>query len=248
VSYPDACAGVPLCFTCTRLCPGAFVAEDGCGHGGQVKTCFDPVTGLEVPYLPHGRFLHVGPVDPVANFESLTTPWWEDASFIIGKLTTQRRFVRIVNTLTSQDDMLEVAREDTVDDIQQRYLRFNAHSGSYLWVLAVVCVFCIMPLCVFVCVFPHATFDCMTLSCVEMNVLFVHVSRARHPQKRLGKPLDMSLTLDANGVPEETDPADRLGAGMVCAPGITPPARVAAMAVFVSLIVYHECRVDLARG
>ncbi len=77
-----------------------------------------------------------------------------------GLLTNKRRFVRIVNTLTSQDDLLEVrghhscklfpvgqpfmcisewiwhqvATEETLDEIKTRYLKYNLHAGSYLWV------------------------------------------------------------------------------------------------------------------
>jgi hypothetical protein len=81
-------------------------------------------------------------------------PWWQDDKYVKGTLSKKRRFIRIVNTLTSQDDLLEVciiiycayfeyflipfssqvATEETLEEIRQRYLKFNLHAGSYAWV------------------------------------------------------------------------------------------------------------------
>lgn len=44
----------------------------------QVKTHVDPALNLRVPYLPHGRFLHVPPSLPVSNWATdFGTPWWQ---------------------------------------------------------------------------------------------------------------------------------------------------------------------------
>lgn len=35
-------------------------------------------------------------------------PWWKDDSYCIGVLSQKTRFVKIINTLTSQDQIIEV--------------------------------------------------------------------------------------------------------------------------------------------
>lgn len=61
-------------------------------------------------------------------------PWWEDESkYCIGKLTTRTRQIRIINTLTRQDDILEVASEESLNEILDRYLEINCHAASYTW-------------------------------------------------------------------------------------------------------------------
>ena len=85
---------------------------------------------------PNGRFLHVPPSSPNSNFDEVefTVPWWvDDARYCIGKLTTKTRFIRIVNTLTKGDDKIEVASEESLNEILDRYLEFNAHGASYTW-------------------------------------------------------------------------------------------------------------------
>ena len=164
----------PLPPRLVRCAPGP-TTEPLIQHAGQdlshwfnaqtndVKTCIDPDSGLEVPYLPHGRFVHVPPNEPSADWRTdYGLPWWlDDKQFMKGLLSKKRRYVRIVNTLTSQNDLLEVATEETLEEIRQRYLKYNLHAGSYTW-------------------------------------------------KRLGAPLDLTKTLDQNGIPEETDAADQL--------------------------------------
>lgn len=57
--------------------------------------------------------------------------------------------------LTKHDDILEVASEENINEILDRYLELNLHAASYTW-------------------------------------------------KRLGKVLDMSMTLEENGIPDES--------------------------------------------
>ena len=38
-----------------------------------------------------------------------------------------------MNTLTSQQHMIEVCTEETVNEILARYLNYNSHAGSYTW-------------------------------------------------------------------------------------------------------------------
>ena len=101
---------------------------------GDVKTKFDEDTGLVLPHLPHGRFCHVPPPEPVTDWRTdFGTAWWRNQEFCIGELSQETRFVRIVNTLTRQEDMLEVCSEESMQQILDRYLDFNGHASSYTW-------------------------------------------------------------------------------------------------------------------
>eukprot|EP00300_Choanocystis_sp_HF-7_P011528 c17500_g1_i1.p1 GENE.c17500_g1_i1~~c17500_g1_i1.p1 ORF type:complete len:219 (+),score=48.34 c17500_g1_i1:67-723(+) len=123
----------------------------------EPKTVMDPVLNFLVPYTPQGRYLHLPPDVPVSNWRNdFGLPWWKDQTRCIGALSAQTRFVRIVNTLTQQEDTLEVCVEETLREILDRYLAFNGHAESYTW-------------------------------------------------KRLGRVLDMELTLDENGVELEDE-------------------------------------------
>ena len=74
------------------------------------------------------------PVGPEEIWKSdFILPWWEDERFVVGKLTRQTRKVRIINTLTRHDDRLEVACEETLNEILDRYLVINNHAYSYTW-------------------------------------------------------------------------------------------------------------------
>eukprot|EP00904_Undaria_pinnatifida_P009298 jgi/Undpi1/5499/HiC_scaffold_2.g00778.m1 len=101
---------------------------------GDPRTCVDPHTGLTVPYLPMGRFLHVPPNFPTTKWStSFGLPWWRDQTLVVGKLTRKARPLKVVNILSQQEDQLLVACEETIADIQERYLEYNAHAASYTW-------------------------------------------------------------------------------------------------------------------
>ncbi|TRY94231.1 hypothetical protein DNTS_028576 [Danionella cerebrum] len=60
-------------------------------------------------------------------------PWWKDSRYKVGLLSAKSRWIRIINTLTSQEQKLEVCSEETLDEILQRYLLYNTHASSYTW-------------------------------------------------------------------------------------------------------------------
>lgn len=94
----------------------------------------DPVLNIAVPYTPQGRFLQLPPDLPVSNWRNdFGLPWWRDPANCIGMLSAKTRFIRITNTLTQQEDTLEVCVEETMHEILDRYLAYNAHAGSYTW-------------------------------------------------------------------------------------------------------------------
>jgi hypothetical protein len=87
--------------------------------------------------VPHPVLIgHAASLTPSRDF---ALPWWLDhqkgaeAQYWVGMLSAKTRFVRVVNMLTKDEHSLEVCSEDTLAQIQDKYLRYNAHAGSYAW-------------------------------------------------------------------------------------------------------------------
>ncbi|XP_075438330.1 cytochrome b5 domain-containing protein 1 isoform X2 [Ascaphus truei] len=101
---------------------------------GDIKTHIDPQTGCVKYYTPQGRVLHVPPPGPRSDWDTgFGRPWWKDTFHHIGVLSSKTRFIRVINTLTSQEHTLEVCSEETIWEILRRYLPYNAHAASYTW-------------------------------------------------------------------------------------------------------------------
>jgi hypothetical protein len=49
------------------------------------------------------------------------------------QLTEKKRVVRIVNMLTQQEDVINTCQEETIDEIRDRFMIYNAHGHSYTW-------------------------------------------------------------------------------------------------------------------
>jgi hypothetical protein len=101
----------------------------------QLKSWVNPVTNKQEPYVPDGRFLHVPVVGPSTAEADLPveTPWWRNPKLLVGRLTQRPRTLNVVNTLTSQNHMVEFGDEETVGQMQHKYAAWNAHCGSYTW-------------------------------------------------------------------------------------------------------------------
>eukprot|EP01136_Pigoraptor_vietnamica_P002180 Opistho-1_new@29777 len=101
---------------------------------GDVKTCIDSESGQRIPYTPYGRFIDVPPKHPRSDWVvSNEKPWWRKEKLCIGFLSRRTRKVRVINTLTSQEQIVEVCTEETIEEIQRRYLKYNSHAASYTW-------------------------------------------------------------------------------------------------------------------
>ncbi|XP_022109270.1 cytochrome b5 domain-containing protein 1-like [Acanthaster planci] len=100
----------------------------------EIRTHVDPVTGCVFPYTPHGRFVHIPPPCPRTDWTNdFGRPWWKNDSFCIGILSAKTRFIKIINTLTSQEHIIEVCSEEIMSEILDRYLKWNQHAASYTW-------------------------------------------------------------------------------------------------------------------
>ncbi|GAB1602139.1 cytochrome b5 domain-containing protein 1-like [Argonauta hians] len=100
----------------------------------DIRKYVDPETHCLIPYCPNGRFLHIPPPYPDSSWANdFGCPWWSDAQYMVGFLTKKTRLINIVNVLTSQEQIIEVCSEESIQDILERYLPFNAHAASYTW-------------------------------------------------------------------------------------------------------------------
>jgi len=78
-------------------------------HHIQIRTHVDPLTGCMIPYCPTGRFVHIPPPFPNSDWANdFGRPWWKDDSYMVGILSKKTRYVKIINTLTSQEQVIEV--------------------------------------------------------------------------------------------------------------------------------------------
>ncbi|XP_064384900.1 cytochrome b5 domain-containing protein 1-like [Halichondria panicea] len=100
----------------------------------DLKTHVDIITGCIFPYTPMGRFVHVPPSCPRSDWpNNFGIPWWKDEKYLVGVLSKKTRHIRIINTLTLQEQTVEVCAEETMNDILKRYLPYNSHASSYTW-------------------------------------------------------------------------------------------------------------------
>lgn len=57
----------------------------------------------------------------------------DEETYCVGNLTYKTRSIEVVNVLTQQTKVLEVCTEETIEEIQDRYLEWNSHAKSYTW-------------------------------------------------------------------------------------------------------------------
>jgi len=105
---------------------------------------------IETFYTPQGRFIGIPPLitdttDSSADGDAGEI-WWRDSKYCIGSLSSKTRNIRVVNTLTHDEHTIEVrschqhtlmqqvCSEESLSEIQDRYLEYNAHA---------VCVVCL---------------------------------------------------------------------------------------------------------
>ncbi|KAI8467403.1 MAG: hypothetical protein J3K34DRAFT_523727 [Monoraphidium minutum] len=105
--------------------PGRQAAPIIAAAGADISHWFDPETGDVRTYVHpdtqlRGEFVHVHPMWPLTGVD-------------VGALSTSTRLVRVRNVLTGQEDELEVPSEETVGEVEARYLAINAHAASYTW-------------------------------------------------------------------------------------------------------------------
>ena len=76
----------------------------------DIKKMVDPFSGCLVYYTPHGRFQHIPPSAPTTDWANdFGKPWWRDEKYCIGVLSKKTRFIKIINSLTLQHQIIEVS-------------------------------------------------------------------------------------------------------------------------------------------
>lgn len=103
---------------------------------GELQHFLHPITGVRVPYCPHGRIPDVSPYQvPSPLWKPLEElPWWRNEKYQIGTLTKLVRPLRIVNMLIRKEVVINVCWEDSFYRILERYSMFNSEADSYTWV------------------------------------------------------------------------------------------------------------------
>ncbi|XP_034178316.1 cytochrome b5 domain-containing protein 1 [Osmia lignaria lignaria] len=102
----------------------------------DIRYHIHPVTGVSVPYCPHGPIPDATSscVVPAATWRPLDKcPWWLDPKYKIGLLTKNARPCRILNVLTGIQVVIMVCEEDTIRRIQERARIYNENVASYTW-------------------------------------------------------------------------------------------------------------------
>lgn len=75
----------------------------------QIRRCVDPLTHCVRYYTPRGRFVHVPPAGPSSAWDTdIGQPWWSDERYEVGRLSANTRWIRVINTLMSQEQKLQV--------------------------------------------------------------------------------------------------------------------------------------------
>lgn len=75
----------------------------------DIKKYVDPNTGCLVYYTQHGRFSHVPPPYPTSEWSNdFGKPWWKNEKYCIGILSKKTRFIKVINALTLQNQIIEV--------------------------------------------------------------------------------------------------------------------------------------------
>ena len=87
-------------------------------HSTQLKTHVNPLTGCIAPYTPMGRFIHVPPPCPRSDWaNNFGKPWWKNEKYCNGVLSSKTRRIRIINTLTLQEQIVEVWNNESCNYI-----------------------------------------------------------------------------------------------------------------------------------
>merc|ERR1739841_115220 len=74
----------------------------------DLRKFVDPVTGCEFYHTPYGRIIHTPPLCPRTDWcNDFGRPWWMmEQTYCVGALSQSTRNIKIINTLTSQSQVL----------------------------------------------------------------------------------------------------------------------------------------------
>lgn len=81
--------------------------------------------------LINNNFIDKLSFEPSENKIDNNIPFWMNPKYKIGRLTVKEKKILIINALTFEKDYLIVPIEETLLQIEERYLKLNSHSKSY---------------------------------------------------------------------------------------------------------------------
>lgn len=60
-------------------------------------------------------------------------PWWRDPQYIIGRLCPKEVKLQVINMLTKEKNELQIAPQETFNEILNRYKEVNEYASAYIW-------------------------------------------------------------------------------------------------------------------
>ncbi|XP_065593833.1 cytochrome b5 domain-containing protein 1-like [Cyrtonyx montezumae] len=112
--------------------------------GTDISHWFDPESGDPLPRVEPctGQTSFRYPVETSGSFQPHTprtdeapprdVVWWRDSRLHVGHLTSASRLLRLCNTLTGQNHVIEVCREESLEAALRRAQSWNEHLERYV--------------------------------------------------------------------------------------------------------------------
>ncbi|CAF3771014.1 unnamed protein product [Rotaria sp. Silwood1] len=73
-------------------------------------------------------------IKDLSLIETLAIPLWQTKDLLIGRLIEHSRFIRLIYNFSSKYSyLLEIAEEETIGQIAKKFLKYNSHIFSYIW-------------------------------------------------------------------------------------------------------------------
>ena len=131
------------------------------------------------------RFLHTPPLCPRTDWANdFGRPWWKNDNYCIGFLSQKTRNIRIINTLTSQEQILEVITLELFS-LDTVLCMFPLHVVSKVWNCFSFCV-TLKSKTLYSCQFPWLSSVFFYFSCVTSYTLGIKKLQETAEVKLLG--------------------------------------------------------------
>ncbi|CAF2741821.1 unnamed protein product [Rotaria sp. Silwood2] len=73
-------------------------------------------------------------IKDLSIIETFGTPFWQTKDLLIGRLIEHSRYIRLIhNFFPKHSYLLEIAEEETIGQIAKKFLKYNSHIFSYIW-------------------------------------------------------------------------------------------------------------------
>ncbi|CAF0812926.1 unnamed protein product [Rotaria sordida] len=73
-------------------------------------------------------------IKDLSIIETFGTPFWQTKDLLIGRLIEHPRYIRLIHNFSPKHSyLLEIAEEETIGQIAKKFLKYNSHIFSYIW-------------------------------------------------------------------------------------------------------------------